>query len=421
MSKMETKCVQAGYDPGNGAPRVVPVVQSTTYKYSSAEEVGDLFDLKADGYFYTRLANPTCAALEEKMTALEGGVGALYTSSGQAASLFSILNIASSGDRIVSSVNIYGGTFNLFNVTLRKLGIDVDFVDVNDLSALEKAIVPGTKAVFAETIANPALTVADIEAIAGIAHKHGVPLIVDNTFATPALCRPIEWGADIVVHSTSKYADGHAVALGGIVVDGGTFDWAGNGYTGLSAPDESYHGLSYTETFGRSAYIVKARVQLMRDMGAAPAPMNAFLTNLGLETLHLRMERHSENALKVARFLKTQKLVKTVKYPALEGDEDYDRARKYLGGKGSGVITFEVATRDRAVKFMNALRLAKIVVHVADVRTGVLHPASSTHRQLTDRQLVEAGIGPGTIRLSVGIENVDDIIADLAGALKAAE
>lgn len=421
MSKMETKCVQAGYDPGNGEPRVVPVVQSTTYKYSSVEEVGDLFDLKADGYFYTRLANPTCAALEEKMTALEGGVGALYTSSGQAASLFSILNIASAGDRIVSSVNIYGGTFNLFNVTLRKLGIDVDFVDVNDLSRLEKAIVPGTKAVFAETIANPALTVADIEAIASVAHRHGVPLIVDNTFATPALCRPIEWGADIVVHSTSKYADGHAVALGGIIVDGGTFDWAGNGYTGLSAPDESYHGLSYTETFGKSAYIVKARVQLMRDMGAAPAPMNAFLTNLGLETLHLRMERHSENALQVARFLQTQKLVKTVKYPALEGDEDYERAGKYLGGKGSGVITFEVATRDQAVKFMNALRLAKIVVHVADVRTGVLHPASSTHRQLTDRQLVEAGIGPGTIRLSVGIENVDDIIADLAGALKAAE
>lgn len=421
MSKMETKCVQAGYDPGNGAPRVVPVVQSTTYKYSSVEEVGDLFDLKADGYFYTRLANPTCAALEEKMTALEGGVGALYTSSGQAASLFSILNIASAGDRIVSSVNIYGGTFNLFNVTLRKLGIDVDFVDVNDLSRLEKAIVPGTKAVFAETIANPALTVADIEAIAAVAHRHGVPLIVDNTFATPALCRPIEWGADIVVHSTSKYADGHAVALGGIIVDGGTFDWAGNGYTGLSAPDESYHGLSYTETFGKSAYIVKARVQLMRDMGAAPAPMNAFLTNLGLETLHLRMERHSENALQVARFLQTQKLVKTVKYPALEGDEDYERAGKYLGGKGSGVITFEVATRDQAVKFMNALRLAKIVVHVADVRTGVLHPASSTHRQLTDRQLAEAGIGPGTIRLSVGIENVDDIIADLAGALKAAE
>lgn len=421
MSKMETKCVQAGYDPGNGAPRVVPVVQSTTYKYSSVEEVGDLFDLKADGYFYTRLANPTCAALEEKMAALEGGVGALYTSSGQAASLFSILNIASAGDRIVSSVNIYGGTFNLFNVTLRKLGIDVDFVDVNDLARLEKAIVPGTKAVFAETIANPALTVADIEAIAAVAHRHGVPLIVDNTFATPALCRPIEWGADIVVHSTSKYADGHAVALGGIIVDGGTFDWAGNGYTGLSAPDESYHGLSYTETFGKSAYIVKARVQLMRDMGAAPAPMNAFLTNLGLETLHLRMERHSENALKVARFLQTQKLIKTVKYPALEGDEDYERAGKYLGGKGSGVITFEVATRDQAVKFMNALRLAKIVVHVADVRTGVLHPASSTHRQLTDRQLVEAGIGPGTIRLSVGIENVDDIIADLAGALKAAE
>lgn len=421
MSQLETKCVQAGYEPANGEPRVVPVIQSTTYKYSSVEEVGDLFDLKTDGYFYTRLANPTCAALENKMAALEGGVCALYTSSGQAASLFAVLNLASAGDRIVSSANIYGGTFNLFNVTLRKLGIDVDFVDINNFAALEKAIVPGTKAVFAETIANPALTVADIEKIAAIAHDHGIPLIIDNTFATPVICRPIEWGADIVVHSTSKYSDGHAVALGGIIVDGGTFDWKANGYKGLSEPDESYHGLSYTEVFGKAAFIVKARVQLMRDLGSAPAPMNAFLTNLGMETLHLRMERHCENALRVARFLKAEKSVVSIKYPALEGDADYDRAAKYLGGKGSGVITFELASREEAIAFMNALKLAKIVVHVADVRTGVLHPASSTHRQLTDRQLIEAGIHPGTIRLSVGIENAEDIIADLKQALKAAD
>lgn len=418
--EQETKCVQAGYEPQNGEPRVAPIVQSTTYKYSSVEEVGDLFDLKSEGYFYTRLANPTCAAPENKMAALEGGVGAMYTSSGQAASMTAVLNIASAGDRIVSSTCIYGGTYNLFNVTLRKLGIDTDFVDVNDTAALEAAIRPNTKAVFCETIANPALVVADIEKIAAVAHKHNLPLIVDNTFATPILCRPIEWGANVVVHSTSKYADGHAAALGGMIIDGGNFDWAKAGYTCLSAPDPSYHGVSYTDTFGRAAFLVKARVQLMRDMGMAPAPMNAFLTNLGLETLHLRMERHSENALRVAEFLQKQKAVVTVKYPALPGDPDYERAKKYLGGQGSGVITFALRSRAQAERFMNALQLAKIVVHVADVRTGVLHPASSTHRQLTDEQLREAGIEPGTIRLSVGIENVEDIIADLRQALEIA-
>ena len=418
--EQETKCVQAGYEPQNGEPRVAPIVQSTTYKYSSVEEVGDLFDLKSEGYFYTRLANPTCAAPENKMAALEGGVGAMYTSSGQAASMTAVLNIASAGDRIVSSTCIYGGTYNLFNVTLRKLGIDTDFVDVNDTAALEAAIRPNTKAVFCETIANPALVVADIEKIAAVAHKHNLPLIVDNTFATPILCRPIEWGANVVVHSTSKYADGHAAALGGMIIDGGNFDWAKAGYTCLSAPDPSYHGVSYTDTFGRAAFLVKARVQLMRDMGMAPAPMNAFLTNLGLETLHLRMERHSENALRVAEFLQKQKAVVTVKYPALPGDPDYERSKKYLGGQGSGVITFTLRSRAQAERFMNALQLAKIVVHVADVRTGVLHPASSTHRQLTDEQLREAGIEPGTIRLSVGIENVEDIIADLRQALEIA-
>lgn len=416
----ETKCVQAGYEPQNGEPRVAPIVQSTTYKYSSVEKVGDLFDLKSEGYFYTRLANPTCAAPENKMAALEGGVGAMYTSSGQAASMAAILNIASAGDRIVSSACIYGGTYNLFNVTLRKLGIDTDFVDVNDTTALEAAIRPNTKAIFCETIANPALVVADIEKIAAVAHKHNLPLIVDNTFATPVLCRPIEWGANVIVHSTSKYADGHAAALGGMIIDGGNFDWEKAGFTCLSAPDPSYHGISYTQTFGRSAFLVKARVQLMRDMGMAPAPMNAFLTNLGLETLHLRMERHSENALRVAQFLQKHKSVVSVKYPALPGDPDYDRTQKYLAGQGSGVITFALSTRPQAERFMNALQLAKIVVHVADVRTGVLHPASSTHRQLTDEQLREAGIGPGTIRLSVGIENVEDIIADLRQALEIA-
>ena len=417
MAEIDTKCVQSGYAPTNGQPRVVPIAQSTTFKYDSADTVGDLFDLKADGFFYTRLANPTTAALENKVADLEGGVGAMYTSAGQAASMVAILNIAGAGDPIVSAANIYGGTFNLFNVTLKKLGIETTFVDPNDLAALEAAIRPNTKAIFGETIANPALTVLDIEAVANVAHKHKLPLIVDNTFATPAICRPFEYGADIVVHSTSKYIDGHAVALGGIVVDGGTFDWAGAGYTGLSRPDPSYHGLSYTETFGKAAYIVKARVQLMRDMGFAPSPMNAFLTNMGLETLHLRMQRHSENAQKVAEFLAGQKKIVSVKYPGLSGDADYARAQKYLGGRASGVISFEMSSRDEAVAFMNKLKMIAIVVHVADVRSGILHPASSTHRQLSDAELVAAGINPGTMRLSVGIESAADIIADLTQAL----
>lgn len=417
MAEIDTKCVQSGYAPTNGQPRVVPIAQSTTFKYDSADTVGDLFDLKADGFFYTRLANPTTAALENKVADLEGGVGAMYTSAGQAASMVAILNIAGAGDHIVSAANIYGGTFNLFNVTLKKLGIETTFVDPNDLAALEAAIRPNTKAIFGETIANPALTVLDIEAVANVAHKHKLPLIVDNTFATPAICRPFEYGADIVVHSTSKYIDGHAVALGGIVVDGGTFDWAGAGYTGLSQPDPSYHGLSYTETFGKAAYIVKARVQLMRDMGFAPSPMNAFLTNMGLETLHLRMQRHSENAQKVAEFLAGQKKIVSVKYPGLSGDADYARAQKYLGGRASGVISFEMSSRDEAVAFMNKLKMIAIVVHVADVRSGILHPASSTHRQLSDAELVAAGINPGTMRLSVGIESAADIIADITQAL----
>lgn len=417
MAEIDTKCVQSGYAPTNGQPRVVPIAQSTTFKYDSADTVGDLFDLKADGFFYTRLANPTTAALENKVADLEGGVGAMYTSAGQAASMVAILNIAGAGDHIVSAANIYGGTFNLFNVTLKKLGIETTFVDPNDLAALEAAIRPNTKAIFGETIANPALTVLDINAVANVAHKHKLPLIVDNTFATPAICRPFEHGADIVIHSTSKYIDGHAVALGGIVVDGGTFDWAGAGYTGLSQPDPSYHGLSYTETFGKAAYIVKARVQLMRDMGLSPSPMNAFLTNMGLETLHLRMQRHSENAQKVAEFLAGQKKIVSVKYPGLSGDADYARAQKYLGGRASGVISFEMPSRDEAVAFMNKLKMIAIVVHVADVRSGILHPASSTHRQLSDAELVAAGINPGTMRLSVGIESAADIIADITQAL----
>lgn len=419
MAQIETKCVQSGYAPKNGEARVAPIAQSTTYKYDSADTVGDLFDLKAEGYFYTRLANPTAGALEAKMADLEGGVGAMYTSSGQAATMAAILNIASAGDHIVSSSNIYGGSLNLLNVTLKKLGIETTFVDINDLKAVETAIRPNTKAIFGETIANPALTVMDIEGVAKLAHAHKLPLIVDNTFATPVLCRPIAHGADVVVHSTSKYADGHAVALGGIVVDGGTFDWKAAGYKGLSEPDASYHGVSYTDSFGKAAFIFKARLQLMRDMGMAPAPMNAFLTNMGLETLHLRMERHSENAKKVAEYLQSLECVRSVKYPGLAGDADYERARKYLGGKGSGVISFEMQSREQCVRFMDRLRLIAIVVHVADVRSGILHPASSTHRQLSDAELIAAGIKPGTMRLSVGIENADDIIADIRQAVEA--
>ncbi len=418
MSKIETKCVQSGYTPKNGEPRVLPVAMSTTFKYESTKEVGDLFDLKEEGFFYTRLANPTVAAVETKIADLEGGVGAMMTSAGQAATLISILNIASAGDHVVSSIDIYGGTTNLLAVTLKKMGIEVTLMKFDDLAAVEKAIRPNTKAIFGETLANPALEILDIENLAILAHKHGIPLIVDNTFATPYLCRPFEWGADIVIHSTSKYIDGHAMALGGVIVDSGNFDWAKSGkFDCLTQPDESYHGLSYTKTFGKAAYITKARVQLMRDLGSAISPMNAFLTNVGLETLALRMERHSENALKVAEYLSAHPKVKSVKYPGLKSDPNYAKCHKYMGGKASGVITFELGSYDACVRFMDALKLACIVVHVADVRTGVLHPASSTHRQLTAEQLVEGGISKETIRFSVGIENAEDIIADIAQAL----
>ena len=416
---IETKCVQSGYKPKNGDPRVLPIAMSTTYQYDSTQHVGDLFDLKADGFFYTRLANPTAAAVEEKIAQLEGGTAAMLTASGMSASMLAVLNIASEGDHIVSAGEIYGGTTNLFSVTLKRLGIDFTFVNINDLKAVEAAIKPNTKAIFGETIANPALTVMDIEGVAKIAHKHGIVLIVDNTFATPVICRPFEYGADIVVHSTSKYMDGHAVALGGAVVESGKFDWKKSGkYPMFTQPDESYHGVVYCDSFPSCPFVTKARVQLMRDMGPAPSAMNAFLLNLGLETLHLRMPRHCENALQVASFLATQKKVKSVKYPALKSDSDYQRAQKYLGGKASGVISFELRSRDEAVKFMDSLKLAKIVVHVADARTSVLHPASSTHRQLSDEGLVAAGITAGTIRLSVGIESVKDIIEDLQQALQ---
>ena len=416
--KTETKCVQSGYNPKNGDPRVIPIVHSTTYKYDSTEAVGDLFDLKAPGYFYTRLANPTCGFVEEKLAALEGGVAAIMTSSGQAASLLSIMNIAACGDHIVTAGEIYGGTVNLFAVTLKKFGIDFSFVDITDLKAVEAAIKPNTKAVFAETIANPALSIPDIEAISKIAHKNGIPLIIDSTFATPVLCRPFEFGADIIVHSSSKYLDGHAVSLGGFVVDGGKFDWAASGkFPGFTTPDESYHGTVYSRDFPACAFAVKARVQLMRDLGPAPSPMNAFLVNLGIETLHLRMPCHSQNAQKVAEFLQKSGKTAAVKYPGLPTDPDYARCKKYLGGQASGVVTFDLGSRERAVKFMDSLKLAAIVVHVADARTGVLHPASATHRQLTDEQLKAAGINPGTIRFSVGIESIDDILEDIEQAL----
>ncbi len=419
--KNETKCVQSGYQPKNGQARVVPIEMSTTFKYDTVDEIGDLFDLKADGYFYTRLANPTVSAAEKKINDLEGGVGAMMTSSGQAASLISLTNIAGCGDHVIAANELYGGTFNLFAVTFKKLGIDVTFIDVNDLDALKKEFKPNTKAVFAETLANPALKVLDIENVAKIAHANGVPLVVDNTFPTPILCRPFEHGADIVVHSTSKYLDGHAVALGGMIIDSGKFDWEKSGkFPSLTEPDESYHGLSYTKTFGSSAYIVKARVQLMRDLGSAPSPMNGFLLNLGMDTLHLRMARHSENALKVAEFLSAHKSVEFVKYPALKTDVDYKSAKKYLPQGASGVISFNLPSREACVKFMGALKLFSIVVHVADVRSCVLHPASSTHRQLSDEALKSAGISPSMIRMSVGVEHIDDIIYDISQALKSA-
>lgn len=418
--KIETKCVQSGYTPQNGEPRVVPIAQSTTYKYSSAQEMGDLFDLKADGFFYTRLANPTADAVEKKIADLEGGVGALLTSAGQAASLIAIANICSAGDHIISSTTIYGGSYNLLDVTLRRFGLDVTFVDPDaSLDELQKSVKPNTKAVFGETLANPALKVLDIEKFAKLAHSNNIPLIIDNTFPTPILCRPIEFGADIVTHSTSKYMDGHAVALGGVIVDSGNFDWEASGkFPDLVNPDESYHGVVYTKDFGKAAYITKARVQLMRDLGASPAPMNCFLLNLGLETLHLRMERHSENALKVAKYLESNDKIAWVSYPGLESSADHELAKKYLPKGCSGVIAFGTkGGRQTSEKLMNALKLCNIVCHVADARTGVLHPASSTHRQMSDQQLEECGVKPELVRMSVGIENADDIIADIKQAL----
>ena len=419
---INTKCLQEGYKAENGEPRVLPIYQSTTYKYDSSEHLGDLFDLKAPGHMYTRISNPTFAAAEDKLAAMEGGVGAMFTSSGQAASMISILNIASAGDNFLSLSEIYGGTVNLFAVTLKKMGVEVRFVSpsMSD-EEIEAKIDDRTRLVFGETIANPALKVLDFERFANLAHKHSIPLIVDNTFATPILCRPFELGADIVVHSTTKYLDGHAIAVGGAIVDSGKFDWAAAGkYPELTEPDESYHGVVYTKDFGAAAYITKARVQLLRDMGATPAPMNAFLTNLGMETVHLRMERHSSNALTVAKMLKEHPAVSWVSYPGLEGDSEYELAQKYLPDGCSGVISFGVkGGREAAMKFMDSLKMAAIVVHVADARTCVLHPASTTHRQLTDEQLEGAGVKPEAVRLSVGIEHIDDIIADIKQAREA--
>lgn len=422
--KIETLCVQEGYNPGNGEPRVVPICQSTTFKYESSDHMGKLFDLEESGFFYTRLANPTAAAVEKKIAALEGGVGAMMTSSGQAATMAAVMNIAGEGDNIICSAAVYGGTFNLLGVTLERYGISTTFVDPDlSLEELQTYVKPNTKAILGETISNPSLVVLDIEKFAELAHSNNIPLIVDNTFATPILCRPFEFGADIVIHSTSKYLDGHACALGGIIVDSGNFDWEASGkFPGLTTPDDSYHGIVYTKHFGKAAYISKACVQLMRDMGMAPAPMNAFLLNLGTETVHLRMPCHSDNALKVAKFLEADPRVSWVNYPGLESNKYYPLVQKYLPKGASGVVAFGVkGGRAKAVKFLDSMKLAAIATHVADARTCALHPASATHRQMTDEQLVACGVSPELVRFSVGIENADDIIADLDQALSAAQ
>ena len=418
--KIETKCIQEGYKPKNGEARVLPIYQSTTFKYDSAEYMGKLFDLEAEGFFYTRLANPTLDCVEKKIAALEGGVGAMLTSSGQAATLISAMTMMKAGDHIVCSAAVYGGSFNLLGVTLKKFGIDVTFVDPDaPLEELQKAVKENTKAVYGETIANPALNVLDIEKFAELAHSNGIPLVVDNTFATAVLCRPFEFGADIVIHSTSKYMDGHAVSLGGVIVDGGKFDWAKSGkFPEFTEADDSYHGVVYSKDFGESAYIVKARAQLMRDLGSQMSPQNAFLLNLGLETLHLRMPRHCENALKVAKWLENDDRVTWVNYPGLESSKYKEIVKKYLPDGASGVISFGVkGGRAAAVKFLDGLKLAAIATHVADARTCALHPASTTHRQMTDEELEAGGISPDLVRFSVGIENVDDIIEDLDQAL----
>ena len=419
--KSETICVQAGWNPKKGEPRVLPIYQSTTFKYETSEQMARLFDLEESGYFYSRLQNPTTDAVAAKICALEGGVAAMLTASGQAATFYAIFNICSAGDHIVSSTTVYGGTYNLFGVTLKKLGIEATFVD-QDASEEEiaKAFKPNTKLLFGEGISNPGLNILDIEKFARIAHSQGVPLIVDSTFATPINCRPFDFGADIVVHSTSKYMDGHATAIGGVIIDSGNFDWDANAskFPGLTEPDPSYHGLVYTQSFGKGAYITKATVQLMRDLGSTQSPQNAFLLNIGLETLHLRVPRHCENALKVASYLEKNEKVAWVNYAGLESSQYYEIAKKYMPNGTCGVVTFGLkGDREVATHFMDSLELAAIVTHVADARTSVLHPASHTHRQLSDEQLIEAGIAPDLIRFSVGIENVDDIIADIEQAL----
>lgn len=416
-----TICVQGGWQPKNGEPRILPIFQSTTFKYDTTEQMARLFDLEESGYFYTRLQNPTNDAVASKIAALEGGVGAMLTSSGQAANFYAVFNICEAGDHFISSSAIYGGTFNLFGVTMKKLGIECTFVDPDaSEEELAKAFRPNTKLLFGETIANPGMNVLDIEKFARVAHAHGVPLVVDNTFATPVNCRPLEWGADIVTHSTTKYMDGHATSVGGVLVDGGKFDWDAHAdkYPGLTTPDASYHGLTYTDRFGNAAYLTKATAQLMRDLGSIQSPFNAFLVNLGLETLHLRMQRHCENAQKVAEYLQAHPKVAWVRYCGLEGDKYYELGEKYLKNGSCGVLSFGVkGTREDAARLMDNFKFIAIVTHVADVRTCVLHPASHTHRQLSDEQLVEAGVAPDLIRLSVGIEDVDDIIADLDQAL----
>lgn len=417
----ETLCVQAGWKPKNGEPRVVPICQSTTFKYDTSEQMARLFDLKDSGYFYSRLQNPTNDTVAAKIAALEGGVAAMLTSSGQAANFFTVFNICEAGDHIVSATSIYGGTFNLFAVTMKKMGIECTFVD-QDASEeeLERAFRPNTKLMFGEVLSNPGVMVLDIEKFARVAHKHGVPLVVDNTFATPINCRPFEWGADIVTHSTTKYMDGHACVVGGCIVDSGNFDWEAHAekFPGLCRPDESYHGLTYTKAFGKLAFITKATSQLMRDLGAIQAPMNAFLLNLGLESLHLRVPQHCKNAQAVAEWLEQNDKVAWVNYPGLKSNRYHELAQKYMPGGSCGVLSFGMkGGRDVAIRFMDSLKFVAIVTHVADARTCILHPASHTHRQLTDEQLREAGIAPDLMRLSVGIENVDDIIADLEQAM----
>ena len=421
MSHINTRCVQEGWKPKAGEPRVLPIYQSTTYKYDDAKTLGDLFDFNAEGHFYTRLSNPTLEAVEKKINSLEGGVGAMLTASGQAATSAAIMTICHQGDHIVSSNSVYGGTFNLLNITLGKLGIEVSFVSPDaDDEEIQSLIKPNTKLLFGESLANPALTVFDIERWAKIAHKNSLPLFVDNTFPTPINCRPFEWGADIIVHSTSKYMDGHAVTLGGVVIDSGNFDWTKSPrHADFCAPDESYHGLVYPEKFGKAAFIVKARAQIMRDIGMQMSPMNGFLLNLGLETLHLRVPMHCQNAQKVAEYLLTNDKISWVNYPGLASNKYYSLAQKYMPSGTSGVISFGImGGRSAAAKFMESTELAAAVVHVADARTSILHPASTTHRQLSDQQLVQCGVTPDLIRMSVGIEYIDDIISDIENALK---